>query len=136
MYAAGRPHALKEACTWIMTEIAAGKLPVATDTEVIQEILYRYGHLGHLDAAVTMATSVLDLVPDVYPVAEKDVRLAIELFDRYAREGIPARDVIHAAVMLGRGLRQIISTDSHFDQIEGIERLDPRELYEARRGPT
>ncbi len=43
MYAGGKDHRYKESCAWIMTRVAEGKLAVATDTEAIQEILYRYG---------------------------------------------------------------------------------------------
>ena len=40
-----------------------------------------------------------------------------------------ARDVIHVAVMQNNGLTEIISTDAHFDLIEGITRLDPKTLF-------
>ena len=34
MYAAGKPHALKEACAWILTQIAEDELVAAIDTEM------------------------------------------------------------------------------------------------------
>jgi predicted nucleic acid-binding protein len=46
---------------------------------------------------------------------------------------VKARDLIRAAVMGHHGLTQIISTDAHFDQIEGIIRLDPQRLYDEWR---
>ena len=39
--------------------------------------------------------------------------------------------VLHAAVMLNNGLRNILSTDTHFDHIKGIRRLDPQALFAA-----
>ena len=45
---------------------------------------------------------------------------------------LAARYVIHAAVMQRHGLTRIISTDQHFDHIEGLTRLDPLTLYDAR----
>ena len=132
MYAAGKPHLFKEACTWILTQIAAGELLAAIDTEIIQEILYRYGALQEWKLATTMAISVLDLVPVVYPVTPADIALTVSLFEQYAPKGVRARDLIHVAVMRNNGLTKIISTDAHFDQIAGVTRLDPVQLYAGR----
>lgn len=129
MYAAGQEHPLKSACTWLMQEIAEGRLNVAIDTETIQEVLYRYGALQRWKIATTMAANLLDLVPTVYPVLPADARTAIELFRIYAPLGAKARDVLHAAVMKNNGLAKIISIDHHFDRLEGITRLDPQELF-------
>jgi predicted nucleic acid-binding protein len=129
MYAAGRAHPYSEACAWVMAEIAEDRLDVAIDTEIIQEILYRFGSLHQWENAVRMASNLLALVSTVYPVLPADARLAVELFKRYAPEGIPARDLIHVAVMRTNGVSTIISVDTHFDRIEGMKRLDPRELF-------
>ena len=133
MYAAGQAHPSKEACVWIMTQIAEGKLAAAIDAEIIQEILYRYGALQRWDIAVAMATNLLKIVPTVYPIVTADVQLTVELFERYAPQGVKARDLIHASVMHHNGLSQIISTDKHFDQIAEVTRLDPQELYQSAR---
>lgn len=132
MYAAGGPHPLKEACTWLMTEVASNRLPAAIDTEIIQEVLYRYGALQKFEIAVRMAASLLELIPVILPVRPADTRLSIELFGQYAPTGATARDAIHAAVMQHNGLRQIISTDLHFDQFEALTRLDPWQLFAQR----
>jgi predicted nucleic acid-binding protein len=93
--------------------------------------------LGRWEIATTMASNLLDLVPVVYPVLEADVRRAVELFREYAPQGVTIRDVLHAAVMQNNGIAQIISTDEHFDRIEGITRLDPRTLFGlAHRKPS
>lgn len=130
MYAAGRDHIYKEACTRILSEIADGRLYAAIDTEIVQEILYRYGALQEQDLAVEMAVGLLDLVPIVLPVTADDMRTAVRLFDQYAPRGVKARDVLHAAIMQSNGLTQIISTDRHFDHFSSITRLDPRDLLE------
>lgn len=134
MYAAGQTHPYKESCVWVMREVAEGRLEVALDAETIQEVLYRYGALQQWEIAVTMATNLLDLVPTVYPVLLADARLAVQLVQRYAPQGVSARDLLHTAVMQGNGLAWIISTDRHFDRIEGITRLDPKELFSQAQG--
>ena len=132
MYAAGQPHRYRDACIWLLQEVVEERLTVATDVEILQEILYRFGALQRWDDGVRLAQGVLDVVPTVYPVEASDARAAIELFGRYGPLGVQARDVIHAAVMRHRGLTRIISTDRHFDFIEGLTRLDPLDLYGAR----
>src|SRR5437763_1957269 len=74
MYAAGQAHPYREACVWLMTEIAEGRLAAAIDTEIIQEILYRYGALQQWNVAVAMSTNLLEVVPTVYPVLVADAR--------------------------------------------------------------
>jgi predicted nucleic acid-binding protein len=129
MYAAGEEHPYKAACVWLMTEIAEGRITVAIDTEIVQDVLYRYGAVGRWVIGVRMASDLLVIVPTVYPVAVPDVRRSIELFKQYAEQGVKARDLIHAAVMLNHGLTQIISADAHFDRVEGIVRLDPQTVF-------
>ena len=64
----------------------------------------------------------------VEPVYGEDVILATELADRHT--GVSARDLVHAAVMHRLGVDRIISADTDFDRLEGIERLDPARIEE------
>ena len=128
LYAAGKAHPYKESCVWVMTEIANGRLDAVIDAEIIQEILYRYGALRHWQVGVQMAQNLLDLVPLVLPVTADDMKTAVSHFAQYAPQGVKARDVVHTAVMQNHQLTHIISTDKHFDQIDGITRLDPQAL--------
>lgn len=129
MYAAGQEHPYKAPCQEILTQIARGHLTVAIDTEIIQEILHRYGAQQRYKEAVQLATDLLTLVPLVYPVTVRDIHQAIELFQRYALQGVRSRDVIHIAVMLNNGIREVISTDKYFDVVQGIRRIDPMQLH-------
>jgi predicted nucleic acid-binding protein len=133
MYAAGQAHPLKKACAWVMEEVAEGRFKVAIDTEIVQEIMYRYGTLRQFDIAATIAEAVMDLVHVVYPIQPADVRTTIDLFRKYAPQGVTARDILHTAVMQNNDLTEIISTDNHFDLIEGINRLDPQLLFAQSR---
>lgn len=133
MYASGKDHPHKEPCVWIMTEVAEGRLDIVIDTEVIQEVLYRYGAITRWQTGVAMAKDLMRLVPNIYPVERDDVRLAVELFQIYGSKGVTARDTLHAAVMMNRDLSEILSTDSHFDLIEGIRRLEPNVLFRQSR---
>ena len=68
MYAVGKANPYKEACTWILTEVAHNRVSAAIDTEIVQEVLYRYGALQEWKTAVEMAAGLLNLVPVVLPV--------------------------------------------------------------------
>ena len=131
MYAAGRPHPYRDACVKTMSDVAEGRLNAAIDTATIQEILYRYGALRQWSIATALASNLLDVVETVYPVLPFDASLTIDLFERYAPKGVTARDLVHVAVMKSNGLAEIVSTDSHFDLVEGIRRLDPVLLYQS-----
>jgi predicted nucleic acid-binding protein len=49
MYAAGKPHKFKEPCVSLLSRVQSGELKAAIDTEVFQEILYRYHHINLTD---------------------------------------------------------------------------------------
>ena len=132
MYAAGKTHPYKESCAWTMTEIAKRRLSVVIDTEIIKEDLYRFGGLRKWEIAVRMSENLLELVPDVLPVTKADARNTVRLLESYGPAGIPVRDLIHVGVMQNHEINKIISTDSHFDQVEGVERLDPKEIFEGQ----
>lgn len=131
MYAAGTPHAYRDACQWVMTQIASGRLQVVIDAEVIQEILHRYGALGRYADAVNMARDVMTVVPQILPITATDMQIAVAVFQQYAPRGMRARDAIHAAIMKKHGLTHIISSDAHFDLVTDLTRLDPILLHQT-----
>jgi len=123
MYAVGKEHHYKESCVAIIEKIARQKLEVVTDSEVFQEILYRYSHIGQKEKGISVARDMLILIGNVIPVKREDVKLALEIFAD--SKGIKSRDAIHAAIMLNNGFNEILSTDRHFEKIKGIKRKDP-----------
>ena len=129
MYAVGREHPLREPCRLILQRIVDGDLAACTDSEVHQEILYRYWSLGQLVRGIALSSNFHRVVNIVLPVTSIDVTTTRELGNRYPQ--MPPRDWLHLAVMLNNGITEIISADRHFDNIEGITRLDPREFVQA-----
>ncbi len=128
MYAAGQDHPYKEPCVAVMRLVASGALPVVIDSEIIQEVLYRFGAQRRWQDGEVMATSLLELVPDVLPVTREVMETAVALFSEYGPAGVKARDVVHAAVMRHHELTAIISTDRHFELLPGVRRLDPNNV--------
>ena len=96
-----------------------------TDAEVLQELIHRY-------RALRSWTGVGDLVFSTFanlmrrrvePMSAEDVQRAAELTETYPR--LSARDLVHIAVMERVGATAIVTADSSFDNLDGIERLDP-----------
>lgn len=130
MYAIGRPHPYRGPCIQLLKRIETGRIHVVTSVEVLQELLHRYISLDAPDVASTVFTSTKKLCDEILPVQEGDLDRAHELLRD--QPGIAVRDAVHAATMLNRGLSLILSTDRHFDDISGIERIDPIELIQLR----
>ena len=134
MYAAGQPHIYREACAWVMGEVAAGHLGGCyRHRDYSGDFLYRYGALRRFDLAVALASEVLNLVPTVLPITRDDALKSVDLFKRFGTSGVTARDVLHTAVMHNHHLQQIITTDAHFESIPGLIRIDPLSMFTQSR---
>lgn len=123
MYSLGGPHPLRDPCKSILERIKNGIVRVVTNTEVLQEILYRYFSIKKQTLGELAYSSLIDLCEEIFPVTVQDTDRVLELLKGYP--DITSRDAIHAATMLNRGIKDILSTDPHFDLIPGIRRIDP-----------
>ena len=134
MYARGKDHPLKEACAWLITKIAEGE-PVASlrpviDTEVFQEVLYRYSAINKPTLGVSICRDLRILGIEVLSIGPKEVDLFIDLAEKYGNLKLPMRDIVHLAVMTTNGIDRVITPDKHFDHFPAVKRLDPVDLWE------
>ena len=123
MYALGGAHPLRDSCKGILEQIKVGRIQVVTNTEVLQEILYRYFSIKKSALGEIAYTSVVGFCNRIFPVKVEDTDKALELLKRHPT--VTTRDAIHAATMINNGITEILSTDTHFDLIPGIKRIDP-----------
>lgn len=127
IYAAGRPHALKEPCLEVLTRVAERPQSFITDAEVLQELLHRYLALHRWpqgrDVLVRFSTLMGGRIEPDYAA---DVEVAASLAGR--QEVLSARDLLHAAIMRRVGATRIISADQGFDQLSDLQRLDPADV--------
>lgn len=126
MYAAGREHAYRRPCQRILERVLADDLSALTDVQVHQEILHRYLSLGLSEQALQVSEDFQTVVPAILPVTVDDIARSRELSRQYP--GLPARDLVHVAIMLNNRIRHIVSADRHFDRVAEIRRIDPAEL--------
>ncbi len=122
MYLVGGPHPNKLRTLATLNRLAVEKEILVTDVEVFQEILHRYTHTRRfsiIDRAITSLDNIVDYVltydmPEIY-IARDLIRSV---------SGLSARDALHAAVMRKAGVSRILSYDTGFDAVPGIERLE------------
>lgn len=127
IYAAGRPHPLKEPCAQVLLLVAEQPQAFVTDAEVLQELLHRYLALRLWLQGREVFRRFTELMRErVETVQADDVERAAALADAHPELG--GRDLLHAAVMQRLGLRHICSTDTGFDRLTEVERLDPARL--------
>ena len=122
----------REACAWVMSEIAHGRLSVAIDVEVVREILDRLGRAGERERAHLLIESLMEIVSIQFPLEARDLQLAAD-FCRMPRV-MPLRPsgCIHLAVMQHHGLNTILSLDPAYDGFPNITRVNPQTLYRNR----
>lgn len=123
MYSLGGPHPLQNPSKRILNKIKQGVFQVVTNTEVLQEILYRYFSIRKPGLGELAYSAMINLCEKIIPVTVKDTDRALALLKEYP--SITSRDAIHAATMLNNGVKDILSTDPHFDLIHGLRRIDP-----------
>lgn len=127
IYAAGRENPYKQPCAQVLILAAEHPMSFVTDAEVLQELLHRYLALERWALGREVLHNFAEVMRDrIQPVHVEDIDLAARLADTH--RGISARDLVHAAVMLRLGVHQIISSDSDFDRLPDITRLDPAQV--------
>jgi uncharacterized protein len=123
MYAAGKEHEYKKICLKVLKDIGSYENIYYINTEVLQEILYRYGSIGMRNFGIKLAENVIELFSHILQIDEKDIYLAVSIMKNY--ENLLSRDAVIIANMLNKGIRNIISVDKDFDRIREISRIDP-----------
>lgn len=129
MYALGREHPLRTPCRTSLEKIKKDEITVVTNTEVVQEIFHRYYSIKMPLIAEEAFAALKTFCVDIYPVTLDDIEKALTFLKE--SPSITSRDAIHAATMLNNGIEKILSTDSHFDAIQGVQRIAPEELSSA-----
>lgn len=123
LYALGAEHEYRESCRQLVDLAADGKIRGEASVELLQEFVHvRTRRTGKRLAATRDAKDVASLCL-LHEVTELDLHLALALFR--TTTSLQMRDAIHAATALNRGIHLIVSSDTGFDDVEGLDRLDP-----------
>lgn len=125
LYAVGAEHKYQRPCRHLVELASRDQIRGEASVELVQEFVHvRARRSGDRLGATRDAEDVASLCV-LHEVTELDLHLALSLFR--TNSAIQMRDAIHAATALNRGIDAIVSPDRGFDDIEGLERLDPTE---------
>ena len=119
MYAVGTPHPLKEPCLAILKRVSDGEITAVTDTEVFQEIAYRYWSQRKWQVAVEVLSAYHALFDEIYPIEKTQLSSYYQLLGDHP--DLFPRDAIHIAVMHHHGLQRIYTADRDFKRVPGLE---------------
>ncbi len=93
-----------------------------TSTLTIDEFLWRVQKEVGRELASEGASIFFNL--ENLEVISIDTQIALKALKIYKNEGLDPRDAIHLAAMQSKNVKTLISSDSDFDGIEGIKRID------------
>jgi predicted nucleic acid-binding protein len=115
MYAVGTEHPLKKPSLEILRKVTEGEMTAVTDTEVFQEIAYRYWSQKKWAVAVDVLKDYQHLFSEILPIEKKHLEDYYSFLSDY--DFLSPRDAIHIAVMKSHHLKNICTTDQAFRKI-------------------
>ena len=134
IYAVGGDHPLRSPSRQLLRALAEQRTEAEASVEMVQEFLHqRARRTGSREEATERARQVAALCT-LHDVTAPDLRLALELFEGHDR--LHARDAIHAATALNRGIGLIVSPDQAFDGITGLRRVPLEQAAAELSGPA
>lgn len=122
LYALGPQSPQRDHCRRLLRESIGQGLSLHTDVEVLQEVLYHRMRRTTRDQAVAECRGLADTLV-IHDVTLEVWHRATALVETTSIRG---RDAFHAAAALLAGFDAIVTTDSDFDGIPGLRRIDPR----------
>lgn len=120
MYLVGADHPNKVEAQRLLEKCILRGDRLVTDAEVLQEIVHRFVAIGRREAIQPALDAITGVVDEVFPIALADVMRAWEVILGFPR--LSARDAIHVAVMERHGVTSILTFETGFDEVPGLER--------------
>lgn len=128
VYAVGGQHPYREPCVALVRGLAERSYRGETNVLVIQELAHqRHRRTGDRAGAQRTAADAAGTCR-VHDVTGEDLTVALRLFAQTAR--LQPADALHAASALVRHIPVIVSPDDAFDDVTGLDRLDPLDAAE------
>ena len=121
MYLIGADQVLQHRARMQVEEAIAEGEVLCTDAEVLQEMLHRYVAIRRPEFIDPAFETLLGVVDVVYPIEREDVERGRRIVRTTGR--LSARGALHIAVMQRHDVDRVMSFDTGFDGIPGIERL-------------
>lgn len=124
LLAYGADHTLRPACRQILADPARLGWSLAASAELLQEFTFHRLRRHPPAEAVQNARALTSMVV----LLDFDIRVVDVMLDLIEHHAIRGRDAVHAATARVHGISTIVSTDSAFDTVPGLQRIDPSEI--------
>ncbi|MGI8418910.1 MAG: type II toxin-antitoxin system VapC family toxin [Nakamurella sp.] len=121
LYAVGDEHPERQDSRSLLAAVTQGELRLHASVEAIQEFLHHRMRRSDRVKAVAQAR----LTTNLLVLHASDSAVLARAIDLVEGTKIRGRDAIHAATALLHGFGSIVTTDTDFNGIPGIERLAP-----------
>ena len=121
MYCIGQNHPLKLRAELLTEDLIRRGERLVTSAEVMQEILHRFTAIRKPEMIQPALDALSILVDDIFSISQEHILGARDLLLRH--RNLSSRDAVHASVMKSLSIERILSFDSGFDSIPGIERI-------------
>jgi uncharacterized protein len=122
VYAVGEKSRFRNPCREFLHAVVGRRVNGETSAYAVQEVAHQRRRRGDSDASAR-ARDVAAMCTLVHPTDRGVVLGALGLIDD--RHDLSVADAIHAATALAHRIPTLVSADSDFDGISGIERVDP-----------
>jgi predicted nucleic acid-binding protein len=123
VYALGGEHPYRDPCREIVRRATEGDLEGEGSADLLQELAHqRLRRTGDRADAAKAARNVA-MLAWWHPVEPNDAQRGLDLFERYP--ALDGRDAVFAALAINRGIDAVLATDQAFDEVDGLERIDP-----------
>lgn len=124
LYALGLQSPQRDHCRRLLRESIDKGVSLHTDVEVLQEVLF---HRMRRTARVQAVAECRELA-DTLVVHDVTLEVWHRATDLVETTSIRGRDSFHAAAALLAGFDAIVTTDTDFDGIPGLRRIDPGDI--------
>jgi predicted nucleic acid-binding protein len=123
VYAVGSAHPLRAPCRRLVDAVAEGSLHATTTVEVIQECTHVRARRRDRADAAQLAQQFIDLLTPLLHVDETALRNGLALYAGSTRLG--AFDAVLAAAARSAGARALVSADTAFAEVSGLQHVSP-----------
>ena len=124
VYAATDVGRLSEECKRIIHHINTGPLTFIASFLVLDEVIWTLKKKIGKEDAIIISKTILSL-PIRWITVHRSIMM--NMIEIHERSGLDPRDALHVSSMKEFGVSTIISEDSDFDRVDGIERLTASE---------
>lgn len=123
VYARGTAHVYRDPCRDLLDAARTRRIAGEGSVELVQEYAHLLLRRGLPRPAVRDEARDVAALFRTHEFEEADLQLALSLVADYP--GLGVRDGVHAATALRREIPWIVSPDQGFDDVMGLERIDP-----------